>query len=54
MYTQDIRSTQIERAKSKWIQPEITIIPLASAEGAVAGPLCDKRGSLSRGTGCPT
>lgn len=38
--------------KPVWTSPAITIIPLRAAAGAVAGPLCDKHGSLSRGTNC--
>lgn len=38
--------------RSVWTRPTITIIRLNEATGAVAGPLCDKHGSLSRGTNC--
>ena len=34
--------------KSVWTRATITVIELASAKGATAGPNCDKHGSLSR------
>jgi hypothetical protein len=34
-------------AKKVWLSPQIQILNINSAEGAEAGPLCDKFGSLS-------
>ena len=38
-------------AKKPWIAPRIHVLDMNAAEGAAAGPLCDKHGSLSAGTG---
>jgi hypothetical protein len=34
-------------AKKVWSAPRIQILDINAAEGASAGPLCDKHGSLS-------
>jgi len=38
-------------AKKFWTTPNIHILEINTAEGATAGPLCDKFGSLSAGHG---
>jgi hypothetical protein len=38
-------------AKKPWIAPRIHVLDMNAAEGAVAGPLCDKHGSLSATSG---
>jgi hypothetical protein len=44
--------TPAPKPKKPWVKPEITKIELREAEGQHAGPLCDKHGALSSGTGC--
>ena len=39
--------SQNKTQKKSWSAPAIQIIQLNVAEGAQAGPLCDKHGSLS-------
>ncbi len=34
-------------AKKVWTTPHIQVLDINAAEGATAGPLCDKQGSLS-------
>jgi hypothetical protein len=40
-------STDSQFAKKVWISPYIHMLDINAAEGAAAGPLCDKFGSLS-------
>jgi len=45
------RSTQSRFAKKVWTSPYIQVLNINAAEGSVAGPLCDKFGSLSATSG---
>jgi hypothetical protein len=36
-----------EIARKSWTAPAIHVLDLHAAQGATAGPLCDKHGSLS-------
>jgi hypothetical protein len=38
-------------AKKPWIAPRIHVLDMKAAEGGQPGPLCDKHGSLSSGSG---
>ena len=38
-------------AKKLWMAPRIHVLDMNAAEGAAAGPLCDKYGSLSGSVG---
>ena len=49
---QDHLSVSPRAPKPVWTPVSIATIQLRAALGATAGPLCDKHGSLSRGTGC--
>lgn len=42
--------TNAEPGKELWTTPKIQIVELSQAQGAQAGPLCDKHGSLSSST----
>src|SRR5579871_5944728 len=41
------------RPKKTWSTPTLIVLSIRSAQGSTAGPLCDKHGSLSYGSGCP-
>jgi hypothetical protein len=40
-----------ELVKQRWTAPAIAMLSIYAAEGANAGPRCDKHGSLSAQTG---
>jgi hypothetical protein len=48
-YTNETKS---DRQKQSWIRPQLEMVDVAAAEGSLAGPLCDKHGSVSQGSNC--
>jgi len=49
---QNVLPKDVDRiVKKPWNAPRIQILDINAAEGATAGPLCDKHGSLSASTG---
>jgi hypothetical protein len=47
-----ISSQIITMDKKTWTAPVLQTIPVRAALGSAAGSKCDKRGSLSHGSGC--
>jgi hypothetical protein len=40
--------------RKTWTSPAIRVVELKAAQGLSAGSKCDKYGSLSHGSGCPS
>jgi hypothetical protein len=49
---QVVRYNRQEPQKKAWTEPKLEVLHINVAEGANAGPKCDKHGSVSNGPGC--
>jgi hypothetical protein len=54
LQTEPLKPFSGKTDKELWKAPVVETMPLYGALGATLGSKCDKYGSLSHGTGCPT